>query len=175
MADVSFNPMKGEEVRVEGRPGVFTAVRVYPPYEEHPNPNVRTAEGISGTVDLKQEQTGFDLPGIPWDRLDYVDDTRPVRRVIEWLKTSPEGRPYPGYIVAYEAKAGEDHDGNPSIFVRFFADPDYLYESGRLSEKNITELNRFLDEVRRELVGLDLKRWIYVRAGEAQRALDVAS
>jgi hypothetical protein len=175
MVDVNFDPVTGEEVRVKGRPGVFTIVGVYPPQVEHPNQNVRSAESLSGTVDLKQEQTGFDLPGIPWHRLDFIDETRPVRRVIEWLKTNPEGRLYPAYVVDYEVRTGEDHDGNPSIFVRFFADPDYLYENGRLSEKKIAELNGFLEDVRRELLGLDLERWIYVRAGEAQRTLDVAS
>ncbi|MGA2252448.1 hypothetical protein [Terracidiphilus sp.] len=175
MVDVNFDPVQGEEVRVEGRPGIFRIKRVYQPGEKHPNPNVRTSEGSLGTVDLKQEQTGFDLPGIPWHRLVYVDEARPVRRVIEWRKKNSKGNSYPCYIVHYDVESGEDHDGNPSIFVRFLADRDYLYENGRLSEKKIAELNEFLDEVRRELIGLDLDRWIYVRAGEAQRELDVAS
>jgi hypothetical protein len=165
----------GEEVRVGFRPGIFKIIQVRPPGEEHPNQNLHTPESIFGTVDLRQESNGFALPGIPWHRLNYVDETRPVRRTIEWLKASPNNRKYPDYIVDYEVKAGEDHAGNPSIFVRFFVDPDYFYENGRASEEKVVALNEFLDGIRDELLSLDLDRWISVRAGEARRALDVAS
>ncbi|MGA7339052.1 MAG: hypothetical protein WBX18_00550, partial [Terracidiphilus sp.] len=98
-----------------------------------------------------------------------------VRRVIEWLKSNPLGKSYPKYVVGYEVKLGDDHADYPSIFVRFFVDPDYIYENGRPSEEKVAELNRFLEEVQRELLSLDLGRWTYVRAAEAPRALDVAS
>jgi len=175
MKDLNLDPVAGEEVRVPDRPGVFRIIRVYRPGEEHPNRNLRTAEGLSGTVDLKQKENGFDLPAIPWHRLDYVDETRRVRRVIEWLKSNPEGGVYPDYIVDYEVRTGDDHAGNPSIFVRFFVDPEYIYENGRPSDEKVAALNQFLDKVRQELLGLDLDRWIYVRAGETRRLLDVAS
>ena len=176
MVDVNFDPVRGEEVRVKGRPGVFRIDKVYQPGEVHPNPNLRTQELLSGAVDLKREDNKFNLPGIAWNRLDYVDETRPVRRAIEWLKTKPEGRTYPDYVVDYEVTAGDDHAGNSAIFVRFFVDPDYFRrDAWPPSEKKVTELNQFLDEVRTELRSLDLDRWIYVRAGEARGALDVAS
>lgn len=175
MDDLNLDPIVGEEVRVRYRPGVFRIVNVYRPGEEHPNPNLRTSEGRLGTVDLKREEDGFSLPAIPWHRLNFVDETRPVRRAIEWLKTNPEGGKYPDYVVDYEVTAGDDHAGNPSFFVRFFVDRGYIYENGRPSEEKVAKLNGFLDEVRSTLNLLDLDRWTYVRAAESRRALDVAS
>jgi hypothetical protein len=135
--------------------------------------------GGGRTVDLERisgSLTGNVIRSVPWDWLDYVDkEERKVRRTIEWLKTSPDGRPYPDYIVDYEVKDGEDHVGNPSICVRFFIDPDYLYENGRASDEKVIALNEFLDSVRDELLNLELNRWISVRVGEARRTLDVAS
>ncbi len=181
MADLNLDPVVGEEVRVPYRLGVFRIVQVFQPGEEHPNPNLRTPEARLGTVDLKREDNGFFLPGVPWHRLKYVDETRPVRRTIEWLKTNPEEwlktypEGYPDYVVDYEVTAGNDHAGNPAIFARFFVDPEYIYENGRPSEKKVAELNEFLDSVRAILIGLDPDRWTYVRAAEARRALDAAS
>ncbi|MGB8259446.1 MAG: hypothetical protein WCE75_03810 [Terracidiphilus sp.] len=175
MEDWNLDPVVGEEVRLDGRRGVFKIVHVWHPDEAHPNANLRTVEGSSGTVDLLREDGALRLDGIPWHRLKYVDGTRSVRRVIEWLRTNPEGKVFPSYVVDYEVEAGEDHAGNASIFVRFLVDPEYVYENGRPSEKKIADLNRFLEEVRRELLVLDLDRWLYVRAGEVRRELDVAS
>jgi hypothetical protein len=115
------------------------------------------------------------LPAIPWYRLNYVDETCAVRHAIEWLKTNPDGRKYPGYVIDYEVKAGNDHAGNPSIFVRFLVDPDYFYENGRASQEKIAALNEFTFGVQQVLSGLGLDSWTYVQTGEARRALDVAS
>ncbi len=175
MEGPNFNPVVDEEVRVGFRPGIFKIIQVRSPGEEHPNQNLHTPQSISGAVDLQQKGSGFALPAIPWHLLNYVDETRFVRRTIDWLRTSPDGRKYPDYIVGYEVKEGEDHEGNPSIFVRFFVDPDYFYENGHPSEEKIAALNEFLDGVRDELLSLDLERWISVQAGQARRALDVAS
>jgi hypothetical protein len=175
MEGPNFDPVVGEEVRVGFRPGIFEIVQVRPSGEEYPNPNVQSPQSILGTVDLRQKRSGFALPAIPWHLLSYVDETRFVRRTIEWLKTSPDGRKYPDYIVDYEVRGGEDHEGNPSIFVRFFVDPDYIYENGHASKEKVAALNKFLDGVRDELLILDLDRWISVGTGEARRALDVAS
>jgi hypothetical protein len=175
MEGPNFDPVEDEEVRVGFRPGIFKITKVRPPDEEHPNQNLHTPQNIFGTVDLQQRGNGFILPAIPWHLLNYVDETRFVRRTIDWLKTSPDGRKYPDYIVDYEVNDGEDHEGNPSIFVRFFVDPDYFYENGHASEEKVRALNEFLDSVRNELLSLELDRWISVRAGEARRALDVAS
>jgi len=175
MDGLNFDPYVGQQVRVLGRPGVFRIIHVYQPSEEHPNPGLRTSEGLLGTVDLKREEDGFGLPAIPWYRLNYIDDTDRVRHAIEWLKTNPGGRPYPGYVVDYEVETGNDHAGNPSIFVRFLVDPDYFYENGRPSQERIAALNEFTYQVQQTLLGLGLFRWTYVRAGEARRALDVAS
>jgi hypothetical protein len=175
MGDLNLDPAIDEEVGVKYRPGIFRVTRVYLPGEEHPNPNLRTSEGRLGMVDLRREGDGFELPGIPWHRLTFEDETRPVRRAIEWLRTNPEGRVYPEYIQDYEVTAGEDHAGNPSIFVRFLVDPNYIYENGRPAEEKVARLNEFLDDVRTTLNWLNLDRWTYVRAGEARRALDVAS
>jgi hypothetical protein len=175
MDGLGFDPIVGQEVCVLGRPGVFRIVHVYQPGEEHPNRGLRTREGLSGTVDLRRKEDGFELPAIPWYRLRYVDDTGPVRHAIEWLKTNPDGRKYPDYIVDYEVETGNDHAGNPSIFVRFLVDPDYFYENGRASQERIAALNEFTYQVQQVLLGLDLDRWTYVQAGQAGRALDVAS
>jgi len=175
MDGLNFDPIVGEEVGVLGRRGVFRIVQVYQPGEGHPNPNLQSSEGQSGTVDLKREDDSFGLPAIPWYRLRYVDETGPVRHAIEWLKTNPEGREFPGYIVDYEVSSGDDHAGNPAIFVRFFVDQDYFYENGRPSTEKIDALNKFLYEVQQVLLGLGLDRWTYVRAAEARGALDVAS
>ncbi|MGA3264669.1 MAG: hypothetical protein ABSC47_11570 [Terracidiphilus sp.] len=175
MDGLNFDPYAGQKVRVRGWPGVFRIDKVYQPNEEHPNPNLRTEEGLQGTVDLKREEDGFEKPSTPWYRLNYVDETDPVRHAIEWLKTNPEGRVFPAYIDNYEVTAGDDHAGNPAIFVRFFVDQDYFYENGRASEEKIDALNAFLYEVQQILLGLGLDRWTYVRAAEARRVLDVAS
>ena len=175
MEGPNFNPVVGEGVRVGFRPRIFKITQVRTPGEEHPNQNLQTSQSMFGTVDLRQNGNGFSVPAIPWQLLKYVDETRFVRRTIDWLKTSPDGRQYPDYIVDYEVKEGEDHEGNPSIFVRFFVDPDYFYENGHASMEKIAELNKFLDGVRDELLSLDLERWISVGSGEARRALDVAS
>jgi hypothetical protein len=175
MDGLNFDPFVGQEVRVLGRPGVFRIVRIFQPGEEHPNPNLRTTEGRMGTVDLKREEDGFGLQAISWSRLNYVDETGAVRHAIEWLRTNPENRQFPNYIVSYELESGSDHAGNPSIFVRFLVDPDYFYENGRASQERIAALNEFVYEVQQVLLGLGLGRWTYVRSAEAQRALDVAS
>jgi hypothetical protein len=175
MEGPNFDPVVGEEVRVRFRPGIFKIIQVRPPKEEHPNQNLHTPESIFGSVDLRQKGSGFALPAIPWHLLNYVDVTRFVCRTIDWLKTSPDGRKYPDYIVDYEVKDGQDHEGNPSIFVRFFVDPDYFYENGHVSEEKVAASNEFLDSVRNELLSLELDRWISVRAGDARRVLDVAS
>jgi hypothetical protein len=175
MEGPNFDPRVGEEVRVGFRPGIFKITKVRPACEEHPNHNLHTPESVLGTVDLRQEGSGFELPAIPWHRLDYVDETRTVRRTIEWLAASPDNRKYPDYIVDYEVTAEDDHAGNPSIYVRFLVAPDYFYKNGRASEEKVAELNAFLYDVRQTLLGLGLDRWTYVRAGQARKVLDVAS
>jgi hypothetical protein len=175
MDGLNFDPYVGQEVRVLGRPGVFRILHVYQPGEEHSNPNLRTPEGLSGTVDLKREKDGFALPAIPWYRLNYADETGPVYQAIEWLKTNPDDKKYPDYIVDYEVEARNDQSGNPSIFVRFLVEPDYFYENGSPSQRNMAALSEFTFEVEQVLLGLDLDRWIYVQSGVARRVLDVAS
>ena len=101
MDDLNLNPVVGEEVRWGYQPGVFRIVRVRQPGDEHPNPNLRTPVSGMGTVDLRREGSDFIHEGVPWAVLQYVDETRPVCRAIEWLKTNPDNRQYPGYIVDY--------------------------------------------------------------------------
>ena len=175
MDDLNLNPVVGEEVRWGYQPGVFRIVRVRQPGDELPNPNLRTPVSGMGTVDLRREGSDIIHEGVPWAVLQYVDEPRPVCRAIEWLKTNPDNRQYPGYIVDYEVEARNDHAGNPSIFVRFFVDPDYFYENGRASQERIAALNEFTYQVQQVLLGLDLDRWTYVQAGQTRRALDVAS
>ena len=175
MDSLNLDPEIGEEVRWGFQPGVFKIVHVRRPGDEHPNPNLQTPISGFGTVDLKREGSAFIHEGVPWAVLRYVDETRLVRRTIEWLRTNPKGLKYPEYVVDYEVEAGTDHEGNPAIFVRFLVNPGYVYEDGRPSETKISAFNQFLYDVQQELLGLDLDRWIYVRAGEARGALDVAS
>jgi hypothetical protein len=175
MDGLNFDPCIGQEVRVLGRPGVFKILRVYQPGEEHPNPNLRITEGLSGTVDLRQEKDGFTLPAIPWYRLNYVDETGPVYHAIERLKTNPDGKKFPDYIVDYEVEAKNDQSGNPSIYVLFLVAEEYFYENDRPARERIAALSKFTFDVEQVLLGLDLDRWIYVGSGVARRALDVAS
>jgi hypothetical protein len=181
MKGPNFDPIKGEEVRFrdnsQKRPGIFKIIGVHGADDKPAQTSPLNVYGRFGmaTVDLRSQDNELDLPFIPLDLLQYVDEARDVRRTIEWLKTSPDNRKYPDYIVDYEVNAGEDHEGNPSIFVRFFIDPDYFYENGRAPEEKVVALNEFLDGVRDELLSLDLEFRISVRVGEARRALDVAS
>lgn len=176
MGELNLDPAVGEEVRWGNRPGVFKVVRVRQSGEGHPNPNLLTPLTGDGTVDLQREQGGLIHQGVPWAVLQYVDETRNVRRTIEWMKAQSQDLGFPDYIADYEVTTGDDHAGNPAIFVRFFVDPDYFHHGAwPPSEKKLTELNHFLDEVRTELLSLDPDRWIYVRTGEARRALDAAS
>jgi hypothetical protein len=179
MGDLNFDPIVGEEVRLLGRQGLYKVVRVYmkPPTRTWrtkgdvgpPSPALRLV-----FVDLKSEESDEVLTDVPAERLKF-DETHPVRCAIEWLKTNPNGRKYPDFIIDYDVEARSDHAGNPSIFVRFLVDPDYFYENGRASQERIAALNEFTYQVQQVLLGLDLDRWIYVRSGEARRALDVAS
>jgi hypothetical protein len=169
MVDVNFDPVRGEEVRVKGRPGLFRIICVRRPGEDHPNLNLRTFETREGTVDLRREGNDFDLPGIPWHRLDFVDETRPVRRAIEWLKENPVV-PFPDYVLDYQVEARNDHQGNPAFYVRFFVEPD-----DQPPHEKIKELNRFLDSVSTMLLSLGLDRWPYVQVSEKRSLLDVAS
>jgi hypothetical protein len=168
MAEINLDPQVGEEVSVQGHSGSFRITKV-----DHCIDNYRTTR-FYGSVDVEELVTGFKLEHIPVAALIYGED-RPVRRALEWLKTNRDKKQYPDYIVDYEVETGNDHAGNPSIFVRFLVDPDYFYENGRVSQEKIAALNEFTYEVQQTLLSLGLDRWTYVRAGEARRALDVAS
>jgi hypothetical protein len=174
----NFNPRVGEEVRVDEYPGLFKIAHVNSPTGTSPG-LLPVPPALPGSVNLESIGTGQmqqrQLVCIPWTSLRYVDEARVVRRVIEWLKTSPDGRKYPDYIVDYEVTAEDDHAGNPSIYVRFLVDSDYFFENGKASEEKVATLNAFLYDVRQTLLGLGLDRWTYVRAGQARKVLDVAS
>ncbi|MGC9223530.1 MAG: hypothetical protein ACP5E2_06365 [Terracidiphilus sp.] len=180
MGDLSFDPIVGEDVRVLGRQGLYKVVRVYRKPSRvlrakndvgHPSPALELM-----FVDLKSEVNNEVLTDVPAnsEKLKF-DETHPVRCAIEWLKTNPNDRKYPDFIVDYEISTRDDHAGNPSIFVRFLVDPNYFYENGRASQEKIAQLNEFTYGVQQVLLGLDLNRWTYVETGEARRALDVAS
>jgi len=173
----NFDPVMGEEVRVHNRPGLFKIIRVQPfVWTARPElENLSVREMGLDTVDLKQDGSNSLLHGVPWFLLEF-DEVRSVRRAIEWLKTNPDGKKFPDYIVDYEVNARDDHAGNPSIFVRFLVNQDYLYgEDGHPSHENIAALNEFTFKVQQVLLGLELDRWTYVQTGEARRELDVAS
>jgi hypothetical protein len=178
MANLNFDPVVGEEVRILGRAGLFKIVRVDRPDVRIAPPNARDiaagALGL-GTVDLQIVGSDSVVQDVPWALLQFDDEARPVRRAIEWLSTDPDNLKHPSYIVDYEIEAKNDHAGNPSIFVRFLVDPDFFYENGRPSQENIDALNEFTFEVKQILLGLGLERWIYVQTGVARRTLDVAS
>jgi hypothetical protein len=168
MEGPNFDPVVGEEVYAEN--GLFRITKVDPCID-----NYRTTR-YYGSVDLEDPITGFKREHIPVLALKYVDDeARKVRRTIEWLKTSPNGRKYPDYIEDYEVISEDDHAGNPSIYVRFLVNPDHFFKNGKASEEKVAELNAFLYDVRQTLLGLGLDRWTYVRAGQARKVLDVAS
>jgi hypothetical protein len=166
-----FIPRENEEVCIDGLPGLFRIRYVHLPagtLSGLPSSGMAgmvTVEPVGGTA-LKQA-----VDGISWTSLRYIDETRPVRRTIEWLMMNPR---HPGYIVDYDVKSGRDLDGDPAIYVRFLVDPDYLYKDGKASEAKVTELNAFLDEARNALRDLDLPQWISVRAGEVRREANVA-
>ncbi len=186
MADLKLDPVVGLEVCIRGDRGLFEIIAVHPPNSTTIPEGWESfahlgAEG-GRTVDLKRLRSDSHLfspiQGVPWSQLQYVDEseTWPVRHAIEWLKTNPDRRKFPDYIDGYEVEDGDDHAGNPSIFVRFFIDSDYFYEkNGRASEERIAVLNEFTFEVQQVLLGLGLDRLTYVQTGVARRALDVAS
>ena len=169
MDNVNLDPVVGEEVRWAYQPGVFRIVRVRYPGQEHPNPNLRTPLSGLGTVDLKREGSGFIYESVPWGVLQFVDETRPIRRAIEWLKENP-AVPFPDYVLDYQVEARDDHQGNPAFYVRFFVEPD-----DQPSSEKIKGLNRFLDSVSTMLLSLGLDRWPYVQVSEKRSLLDVAS
>lgn len=180
MADLKLDPIVGLEVRVPGFSGPYEIASVEAPNSttipERWEGNSLGAEG-GRTVDLRRLSDDSLVRNVPWSHLRYLDEseTWPVRHAIEWLKTNPDNRQFPSYIVDYEVEARNDHAGNPSIFVRFLVDPDYFYENGRPSEEKVAALNAFAYEVKQRLLDLGLDRWTYVQTGEARRALDVAS
>jgi hypothetical protein len=189
MADLKLDqldPVVGLEVRIRGDRGLFEIIAVHPPnlttipkgWESFPHQGAEAG----GTVDLKRlrSDSHFFSPnqGVPWSELQYVDDGEiwPVRHAIEWLKTNPGDRRFPDYIVDCGIKDGDDHAGNPSIFVRFFVDSEYFYEkNGRVSQERIAALNEFTFEVQQVLLGLNLKSLTYVQTSMARRALDAVS
>jgi len=185
MADLKFDPVVGLEVRLRGDRELFEIIAV------HPLNSTAIPEGWQSfaqmgaeggrTVDLKRLRSDSPyfspIQGVPWSHLQYVDDSEiwPVRHAIEWLKTNPDGRQYPDYIVDCEIEARNDQSGNPSIFVRFLVEPDYFYENGSPSKRKMAALSEFSFEVEQVLLGLNLDRWTYVQSGVARRALDAAS
>ncbi len=178
MADLNFDPVIGEEVSVLGRMEFFRIVSVQPSGRIAP-PNLQNiaagALGL-GTVDLQVVGSDSILRGVPWAWLQFDDETRPVRRVIDWLKTNPDpSHPYPDYVVGYEVETGEDHEGDPAYFIRFIVDPDYFEGDGKDSDARIGDLSQFLQRVRTELLEVYPDRRPYVRVLEQRRLLDVAS
>jgi len=167
MVGINLDPQVGAVVYVQGHSGRFRITRV-----DACTDNPRLTR-FYGCIDVEELRTGFKLVRIPVGALIY-DEDRPVHRAIEWLKTNPE-RPYPGYVDGYEVEAGEDHEGNPAFFIRFFVDPENIYQDGQPSEGRIEELNQFLGVVQTTLRGLSLDPWPYVRVSEKWRLLDVAS
>jgi len=120
-------------------------------------------------VDLKSEETGEVLTDVPAysERLRF-DETRPVRRAIDWLRENPVV-PFPGYVLDYKVEARDDHQGNPAFYVRFFVEPD-----DQPSPEKITEINRFLGSVQTMLLSLGLDRWPYVQVSEKRSLINVA-
>jgi len=174
MSDLNFDPIVGEEVRVLGRPGLYKVVRAY-----MKSSRVWRTEGDVGPpssplelmfVDLRSEESGKILMDVPAysERLKF-DETRPVRRAVEWLRENPVV-PFPDYVLDYQVEAKDDHQGNPSFYVRFFVEPD-----DQPSPEKIKELNRFLSSVQTMLLSLGLDRWPYVQVSEKRSLLDVAS
>jgi hypothetical protein len=158
MANLSFDPVVGEEVHTPGHyGGPFKIVAVH-----------STSRSGLGTVDLRQVGNDYFLPGVPWSML-LFDETRPVRRAIEWLRENPVV-PFPDYVLDYHVEARDDHQGNPAFYIRFIVEPD-----DQPSPEKIRELNRFLNSVSTMLLSLGLDRWPYVQVSEKRSLIDVAS
>lgn len=171
MANLNFDPVIGEEVGMIGIPGLFSIVKVDPPDRTTVVPGFEHS-GFAGaetgsTVDLKGSN-GLVLRWVPWSNLRF-DETRRVKRAIEWLKENPTV-PFPDYVLDYQVEAKDDHQGNPAFYVRFLAEPD-----DQPSPEKIKELNRFMDSVSSMLLSLGLDRWPYVQVSEKRSLLDVAS
>jgi len=97
------------------------------------------------------------------------DETRRVRRAIDWLKANSAAL-FPKYVLDYQVESRRDHLGIPAFFVRFFVQPD-----NQPSPEKINELNRFVGSVETMLLSLGLDRWPYVQVSEKRSLLDVAS
>jgi hypothetical protein len=172
MHGLNFDPFVGQQVLARGYRGVYKIVSVRSPnltaVPEGWKPNDMGAEG-GRTVDLRGVASDSFVQSVPWAWLDYVDETGPVWHAIEWLKENPVV-PFPDCVLDYQVEARDDHQGNPSLYVRFFVEPD-----DQPSAEKIKELNRFLDSVSTLLLSLGLDRWPYVQVSEKQSLLNVAS
>jgi hypothetical protein len=171
MGDLNFDPVVGEEVRVVGRPGMYKVARVY----ALPPTGTWRTEGDLGPpssdlelmfVDLKSEESGKVLARVPAysERLKF-DETRPIRRFLEWLKQDESFR-YPQGITGFRVDSEERYDGEPQFVVRFLVDG-----AAPPTREIVREWNDFTSRVREQILTLSLDRWVQVMVQKEQETM----
>lgn len=165
MDNVNLDPVVGEEVRWGYQPGVFRIVRVRYPGDEHPNPNLRTPLTGFCTADLQRAGNNFIHEGVPWGVLQYIDETRPIRRFLEWLKQDESFR-YPQGITGFRVDSEERFDGEPQFVVRFLVE-----STAQPTRETVREWNDFTSWVREQILTLILDRWVQVMVQKEQETM----
>jgi len=164
MEELNFDPAEGEEVRVKGRSGVFTIEKVlHDPPARPLNPH-KVKYGWP-TVNLVRKTDSFPLPEIRWDLLEFVDETRPIRRFLEWLKQDESFR-YPQGITGFRVDSEERFDGEPQFVVRFLVDG-----AAQPTREIVREWNNFTSRVREQILTLNLDRWVQVMVQKEQETM----
>ena len=170
MSNLNFDPVVGEEVRIHGRPGLFKVVEVHPFVWIAPTGMEHLPVNKMGldTVDLQGEGGNSSLQGVPWVLLEYIDETRPVRRFLEWLKQDDSFR-YPQGITGFRVDSEERYDGEPQFVVRFLVDG-----AASPTREIVREWNDFTSRVREQILTLNLDRWVQVMVQKEQETMHAA-
>jgi hypothetical protein len=81
--------------------------------------------------------------------------------VAEVLDTVWEQRP--PYVKKYQLEIGEDHTGDPAIWIHLKVAKD-----NKPSPQKVTELRKFADDLQHRILALRLRRWPYVHIAEVR-------
>lgn len=69
----------------------------------------------------------------------------------------------PSYVKKYQLEFGEDHAGDPAIWIRLKVTKD-----NDPSPQKVTELRKFADDLQDRILALRLRRWPYVHIAEVR-------
>jgi hypothetical protein len=69
----------------------------------------------------------------------------------------------PSYVKKYQLEVGEDHTGDPAIWIHLKVTKD-----NNPSPQKVTELRKFADDLQNRILALRLRRWPYVHIAEVR-------